>query len=294
VAPQGWENEFANAAEIGLYLSVIDLEQSARSDKARRSKSPIELKEWTTIGRPDERPSAGESGLAPSTQGVAEVRFSVRTMCAALKSLSASAALAVAALAMTNGTSALAEEGGHRIAVIDVAYIFKNHPAIQAEVKKVEEELKSFDAELTGKREELQRSAAMMKEYKPGSPEYTQAEEQVAEMESKLRLEMARKRKELADSEAKIYYENYQRIAAGVKFLANHYKINLVLRYNSEEMNLEQGESVIRGVMKSIVYHDESLDMTKGVMQYLDQTMSQAAAQTAKQPQAVQPAQAVR
>jgi hypothetical protein len=79
-----------------------------------------------------------------------------------------------------------------------------------------------------------------------------------------------------------------------VKFLANHYKINLVLRYNSEEMNLEQGESVIRGVMKSIVYHDESLDMTKGVMQYLDQTMSQAAAQTAKQPQAVQPAQAVR
>ncbi|MFM2001621.1 MAG: hypothetical protein RI963_1047, partial [Planctomycetota bacterium] len=180
------------------------------------------------------------------------------------------------------------------IAVIDVAYIFKNHPAIQAEVKKVEEELKSFDAELTGKREELQRSAAMMKEYKPGSPEYTQAEEQVAEMESKLRLEMARKRKELADSEAKIYYENYQRIAAGVKFLANHYKINLVLRYNSEEMNLEQGESVIRGVMKSIVYHDESLDMTKGVMQYLDQTMSQAAAQTAKQPQAVQPAQAVR
>jgi Skp family chaperone for outer membrane proteins len=147
---------------------------------------------------------------------------------------------------------------------------------------------------LTGKREELQRSAAMMKEYKPGSPEYTQAEEQVAEMESKLRLEMARKRKELADSEAKIYYENYQRIAAGVKFLANHYKINLVLRYNSEEMNLEQGESVIRGVMKSIVYHDDSLDMTKGVMQYLDQTMSQAAAQTAKQPQAVQPAQAVR
>lgn len=38
-------------------------------------------------------------------------------------------------------------------------------------------------------------------------------------------------------------------------------------------MNLEQGESVIRGVMKNIVYHDESLDMTKGVMQYLDQTM---------------------
>jgi hypothetical protein len=41
-------------------------------------------------------------------------------------------------------------------------------------------------------------------------------------------------------------------------------------------MDLEKGESVIRGVMKNIVYHDDSLDMTKGVMQYLDQTMKQA------------------
>ena len=36
-----------------------------------------------------------------------------------------------------------------------------------------------------------------------------------------------------------IYFENYQSIANGVKFLANHYKINLVLRYNSEDMDLE-------------------------------------------------------
>ena len=57
---------------------------------------------------------------------------------------------------------------------------------------------------------------------------------------------------------------------------AQHYKINLVLRYNSEDMDLEKGESVIRGVMKNIVYHDESLDMTKGVMQYLDQSLKTA------------------
>ena len=32
-------------------------------------------------------------------------------------------------------------------------------------------------------------------------------------MESKLRLDMARKRKDLADAEARIYFENYQLIA---------------------------------------------------------------------------------
>jgi Skp family chaperone for outer membrane proteins len=200
------------------------------------------------------------------------VRVFGKTVCATSKALSLSMALSVAATGFLTPTLASAQDG-HKVAVIDVAYIFKNHTSIKAEVAKVEAELKSFDAELSKKRDELQQAAAELKTFKPGSPEYSSAEEAVASMESRLRLDMARKRKELSDAEAKIYFENYQRIAAGVKFLANHYKINIVLRYNSEEMNLEQGESVIRGVMKNIVYHDESLDMTNAVMQYLDQTM---------------------
>jgi Skp family chaperone for outer membrane proteins len=182
------------------------------------------------------------------------------------------------AVAIGAAVPVVAKAEGHQVAVVDVAYIFKNHAAIKAQVAEVEAELKAFDQELTGKREELKNAAAELKTFKVGSPEYAQAEERVAGMESRLRLDMARKRKEISDAEAKIYFDNYQRIAAGVKYLANHYKINLVLRYNSEEMDLEQGESVIRGVMKSIVYHDESLDMTKGVMQYLDQTMKTAVA----------------
>jgi Skp family chaperone for outer membrane proteins len=173
--------------------------------------------------------------------------------------------------------SASADEAGHRIAVVDVAYIFKNHEGIKGQVSKVENDLKAFDSQLKGKREELKQAIEQLKTFKVGTPKYSEMEEQVASMESKLRLDMNRKRQSLAEAEAKIYYENYKLIANGVKFLAQHYKINLVLRYNSEEMDLEKGDSVIRGVMRNIVYHDESLDMTKGVMQYLDKTMGQQA-----------------
>jgi len=185
-------------------------------------------------------------------------------------------AMAIGTLSVLAPVAASAEDF-HRIAVIDVAYIFKNHPGIKAQVTQVENELKAYDAELTEKREALKQAAAQLKTLKVGTAAYTAQEEQVASMESKLRLEMDRKRKELQAAEARIYFDNYQRIAAGVKFLAQHYKINLVLRYNSEDMDLEQGDSVIRGVMKNVVYHDESLDMTKGVMQYLDQTLKVAA-----------------
>ncbi len=191
------------------------------------------------------------------------------------------AAILLAILTMTAVVPSVATaqeataSSGHRVAVVDVAYIFKNHPGIKAQVERVEGDLKSYDAQLQGKREELKQAAERLKTFKVGTPDYTSQEEQVASMESKLRLDMARKRKELADAEARIYFDNYQRIASGVQFLAQHYKINMVLRYNSEEMDLEKGDSVIRGVMKNIVYHDEALDMTKGVMQYLDKAIQE-------------------
>ena len=178
---------------------------------------------------------------------------------------------------LSSGSVSAQESGGHRIAVVDVAKIFKEHQGIRAQVEKVENDLKSYDAQLQGKREELKQEAEKLKSYKVGTPDYTDQEEKVASMESRLRLEMARKRKELADAEARIYYENYQKISAGVAFLADYHKINLVLRINSEDMDLEQGDSVIRGVMKNIVYHDKRLDMTVGVMQYLDETMKRVA-----------------
>ncbi|MEM1069887.1 MAG: OmpH family outer membrane protein [Planctomycetota bacterium] len=186
---------------------------------------------------------------------------------------------AIVSLTALAPVTAAAQETGHRIAVVDVAYVFKNHPGIKNQVAQVEADLKAYDAELKAKRDELQQAAEQLKTFKVGSPDYAAQEERVAQLESKLRLDMQRKRQELAEKEAKIYFDNYKLISEGVKFLAGHYKINLVLRYNSEDMNKENGDSVIRGVMKNIVYHDESLDMTKGVMQYLDQRLKVASGQ---------------
>ncbi|MCC9641970.1 OmpH family outer membrane protein [Rhodopirellula sp. JC740] len=186
-------------------------------------------------------------------------------------------AMAMTTVSVLAPASVSAQDSGHRIAVVDVAYIFKNNEGIKKQVKAVEDNLKAFDAELTAKRDELKAAAEKLKTFNPSSAEYTAQEERVAAMESKLRLDMARKRKELADREAKIYYDNYQLIADGVEKIAMHHKINLVLRYNSEDMDLEKGESVIRGVMRNIVFHDQNLDMTGAVMQYLDRELSTVA-----------------
>ncbi len=183
----------------------------------------------------------------------------------------------VLALTATLGsitTVASAQDSGHRIAVVDVAKIFKEHPGIKAQVTAIEDNLKRYEEELKGKRELLQQEHEKLKSFGVGTPAYTQQEDKVATMESKLRLDMARKRKELADAEAKIYYDNYQVIQKAVADIAQASKINLVLRYNSEDMDKNKGDSVVRGVMKNIVFHDNSLDMTNYVMQVLDKRIA--------------------
>jgi Skp family chaperone for outer membrane proteins len=160
------------------------------------------------------------------------------------------------------------------IAVVDVARILKEHKGIQAQVKAVEEELASYDKQFKQQQEELKAAVELLKTLQQGSVDYAKQEEKIANADSSLRLQMNRKRKELVDAEARIYYDNYTMISDAVKLIAEHNKIDLVLRYNSEEMALENQESVIRGVMKNIVYHKDSLDITAYVMQVLDQKMA--------------------
>ena len=106
------------------------------------------------------------------------MRFIGKAAIAAIVSLSALAPVSVSA------------QEYHRVAVVDVAYIFKNHPGIKAQVEKVEANLKAYDAQLKAKREELQQAAEQLKTFKVGSPDYSAQEERVASLESKLRLDM--------------------------------------------------------------------------------------------------------
>ena len=118
------------------------------------------------------------------------------------------ATLAVAALAPATVSAQQAEskhQPDHHVAVIDVAYIFKNLPAIQAQISKVEGDLQKYDAEFQQKRDTLKQSAARLKTLKVGTADYARQEEHVANLESKLRLDMARKHKELGDVETRIY-----------------------------------------------------------------------------------------
>ena len=179
----------------------------------------------------------------------------------------------VAALSIVAGTGSTQTptSPGHKIAVVDIGYIFRTHEGIKQRLGSVETTLKAYDTELKSKQRELAQGVEALKQFNAGSPEYAAQEEKVARLESGLKLEANRKRKELAEAEAKVYFESYQQIATAVQTIAQHNGIHLVMRYNSEEMELENEDSVLRGLQKSVVYRSTELDMTPVVMQLLNQ-----------------------
>lgn len=166
---------------------------------------------------------------------------------------------------------------GTKIAIVDVARILKDHPGIKSQMQQIEQELKNFDASFKAKNEELKNEVAVLKDLVPGTPDYTRQEEKIAQIESRGKLDFGRRRKELIDAEAKIFHDNYQLISQMVSSVAVTNQIGIVFRYNSEEMDLTDKDSLIRGVMKNIVYHDAGLDMTDLVMKMLDQHFARTA-----------------
>lgn len=224
---------------------------------------------------------SGQFGIVQFTRTLLRRRANVRT--SRLFTIAFLASIAVTQLFVGSAEAqapAAASTGGHKIAVVDIGLIFREHPAIKQRLSSVETSVKAADSEIMVKRKELQQVVESLKALNPGSPDYAAQEEKAAHLESELKLEANRKRKELAEAEAKIYFESYQQIAAAVQQIALHNQIDLVLRYNSEEMDLQNEDSVLRGLQKSVVYHKADLNLTPYVMQYLNRATATASPAT--------------
>jgi Skp family chaperone for outer membrane proteins len=174
-----------------------------------------------------------------------------------------------------------------RIALIDIGHIFRNHPTMKSEQEAVESLAKSYQEELTKKRQELVKQFEALKQFKDDSLEFKQGEEKLAEAEAALQLDMGRKEKELVEKRAEVFYKNYQQVHTMVKWLAESQGIDMVITFNREEMDPKAPATVQRGLAKSVLYHSGNVDLTDWVLNNLKQQSAQApAAQTAKAPAA--------
>ncbi len=158
--------------------------------------------------------------------------------------------------------------GGTAVAVIDINFIFKNHERFKQKMDEIKRDIEAFEGYLRDERNKITTQTEELKNQPAGSPAYKTLEESIAAMHTQLTLETGRKRKEILEREAKVYYNSYKEIEELVALFADRHGIGLVLRFNSEEMDSTKRESVLQGINRAVVFQ-RNLNITHLILDEL-------------------------
>lgn len=162
-----------------------------------------------------------------------------------------------------------AQGGGTNVAVIDINFIFKNHALFKAKMDDIKRDIETFEEHLRSQRTKITQQTERLKTLPAASQEFTALETSIAEQHTNLQLETSRKRKEILEREAKVYYNAYKHIEDAVALFADANGIGLVLRFSSEDMDPTKRESVLAGVNRPIVFQRQ-LNITGQILNQLN------------------------
>lgn len=154
---------------------------------------------------------------------------------------------------------------GTRIAVLDVKHVFDNHASFKDQMASIEGEVKALEDSMKQMQQYVSKQQDTLKTLKPGTPEYSQIEAALAKHISDFRVNEALKKKNILEREAQIYYQTYQDILTAVTSVCQRYQIQLVVRYDSREMDPLNRGSVLSAVNRDVVYQAK-IDITPQVL----------------------------
>jgi len=153
-----------------------------------------------------------------------------------------------------------------KVAVVDVGLIFKNHPTFSKELESLKSEADSFKQETQQLQTKLMDKANVLKNYQPDSPEFRQAETELAQESAALEVQQRSKLRNLMEREAKLHYDTYLQIKGAVATYCEQRSIQLVIRHDSQPMDPEQPTTIMQKVNSKIVYHRANNEITQDIV----------------------------
>lgn len=137
------------------------------------------------------------------------------------------------------------------IAVVDIARVYKEHREFNAQMLEVKGQIEDFEKEVRKKQAEIQ----ALTPADPGSAQTSGTDaEQASKLSAALQAEVAAKRAEFLNIEARIYFEIYQAIERQTTQICRERDIGIVVRMNGDKMNPADRASVLQGVNRAVVY----------------------------------------
>ncbi|RCS54593.1 OmpH family outer membrane protein [Bremerella cremea] len=185
--------------------------------------------------------------------------------------------VAVALAAFCQATPAWAQNAGSgNIAVIDIPVIFKNHALFKKQMDDLKASVDAAEAALTKERDSMKTMVDELQGYKAGTPEFKALEEKLAQLQAGLQVKVGMQKKDFMEKEARVYYNTYNQVTQTVATFAQRHNITLVLRYNSNDIDPTNRQSVLEGVNRPVIYQNQ-IDITYDILRILNNGVPQNA-----------------
>ena len=159
--------------------------------------------------------------------------------------------------------------GGANIALLDVSYIFKNHPRFKQMMDEMKSDVEGAETSVNKERDTIRKLVEQLDSYHKGSPDYNAMEKEIAQREADLTVKVQLQRKQFLAQEAKIYFTVYKEIEQEVDYYCSNKGIDMVLRFNGDPVDVDKPDSVLSFINEPVVYYDKGRDITPIILDSL-------------------------
>jgi Skp family chaperone for outer membrane proteins len=164
-----------------------------------------------------------------------------------------------------------ADAGPHRIALIDMARVFKNYKKFEAMRDELKGELTKSEERFKLMTEAIKKETTDLKTYKEGTEEYSKIEKSLLTHTTQAEAFRKGQQRDLIRKEAQIYKTIYLEVSDAVEKYATYYHYTLVLRFSADELRGEENpEDVMRNLNRQVVYYRPENDITNAICTFLN------------------------
>ena len=150
---------------------------------------------------------------------------------------------------------AAAEELPHRIALIDILYVFKNYDKLKFLQEELKAELQVEDENLKKRGKKIQDLAVELKDYKPDTPEYEARLQRGQKLETDLKFDQKQLQIKANREGAKLSLTVYHEVHDVVEKFCRRYNYTLVIQFNRGEANSSDPQQMMQLINQPVVYY---------------------------------------
>ncbi len=185
-----------------------------------------------------------------------------------MKRISIAVTILAVLAATSTPSSALAQS---QLCLVDISKIFKAHATFNQQMATLKNEADQFQAQLQQAQQSLAQKTEALRKLDAASPDYKQAENDLAQLTAKWEVDRRAKLRELMQRESKLHFDTYVLINQFIGEYCDQNKVPIVIRFSSEQMSLDDPETIMQTFNNSVVYYAPRHDITDQIIQRMAQ-----------------------